>query len=348
MRSFAERKGIGAIVVVACLAFIILTGGVLYYLFVWNPAQQAKISGPTVFYGTVSATVRENNYLDMGTTPTTTSDVYKFYHSYGKDIGAISQNDLLGGTTMTVGTAGSIGVNREDNGILFFLAYPGTDYFLDIKHTLEANSQRFKEYRYVDYDNDNRLEALYKVDFTDISKPDPQTNPPFDVNVQVLQEDTSLALSAPDDQLAIGTGTKTGTIEWTITGLSEKYAAGLARLYISSNETTFGSYVKITGLSIGYEIGTFTGGSITPDTGAKTYWVNIGVSDYRELVYVEEKTLLLHAGGGISYVAVTASFESYFTALDLTQAVNLTLTLETIGANEAVDTAITDTFKMSG
>jgi len=340
MHSFKDRKGVSAIIVVGILAMILLTGGILYYLFVY----QYKINPPDetqIFYGTVSALVSETNYLDMGTAVASTSDVYKFYHGYGKTLSTITKADLLGGTTATVGTALSVGVNKEDLGMIFLVAYAGTDYFLDIEHTMTANP-RFKEYRYIDYDSDNRLETIFSIDVIDISKPDPQSNPPLSVNIQCLHEDTSIALSSPADQDSLGTGTKTGTIEWTITGISEKYSVELARLYVVSNETTFGDLAKVTGYSV-EQVGTFTGGDITADTGAKTYWVNVGISDYREVVYCKP---LSRAAGGSSTVKITVSYETYFTAA--TQAVSYTLYVQAIGADEAVDSALSDPVFLGG
>lgn len=200
---------------------------------------------------------------------------------------------------------------------------------------MDANP-RFKDYKFVDVDNDNRLEVVFDVDVSDIAPPDPNLKPSLDAIIMVVQEDTSVSLNSPSDQTSISTGTSTGTIEWQLTGISEKYGKGLARVYIKSNESEFESLVKVTSVEID-GVGIFSGADIDPDSGAKTWYVDIGITDYRELVYAH---ILERPTGGKSYVGITVSWETYFTAS--TDAVTLTLYVQTIGADESVDSAISD------
>jgi hypothetical protein len=212
---------------------------------------------------------------------------------------------------------------------------------LDALATAEYNIG-FDNWRTLDVDGDNRLEYVFEIDVSGFdSSLDTNTK---QINMIVIQEDTSVATNSPDDQDSIGTGTKTGTIEWQITGIAEKYGARLARLYITSNETTFESLVTVTKVYVGGDVDkTFTSADINPVSGDKTWYVDLDVDDYRELV---DTHLLTHDAGGSTYVPVTVYWESYFAAAS--DAAQLTLTMQTMGADEALDTADTDAVVLGG
>lgn len=328
-----NKKGISPWIAVLCIAVIVFACVGTYYM-VKQLQVQEKPKEEEVFYGTLSITVNEDNYLSRGSSVSTTSDSYVAYHPKGKSLDESTEADFVSGVSFTVGTAKDYSLSENDNGHLWFKAYTGTDFFLHIQGTIDANDEIGDTYKYADVDNDNRLEVVFDIDVSNYRLSDVKQS--LNIVVMVVQEDTSLALNAPADQDSIGTGTKTGTIEWQITGIAEKYGASLARIYFVSNESTFESYATITSVTIA-GVGTFSGGDITGDSGAKTWYVDIGVSDYREPVYCP---LLLHEAGGTSYVAVTVSWESYFTSAS--QALSITPYVQTMGADEAVDSAITD------
>jgi hypothetical protein len=330
------KKGTSAVVTVAALIAIIFMALGAYYFY-----TQIRITPITpsdeVFYGTISVTIGEDNYLDRGASVSTTSDSYIAYHTGGKSLDDAVESDFVGGNAskFTVGTAKDVTIDRIDKGHFWLKAYTGTDYYLHIESTLNANS-RIKDYKFVDVDNDNRLEVVFDVDVSDIAPPNPNIKPALDITLMVIQEDTSVSLNSPADQTSISTGTSTGTIEWQLKDISEKYGKGLARVYIKSNESEFESLVKVTSVEID-GVGIFSGADIDPDSGAKTWYVDIGVTDHRELVYAH---ILERPTGGKSHVGITVSWETYFTAS--TDAVTLTLYVQTIGADESVDTALSD------
>jgi len=326
------KKAFSLLLGVLCVVSIVVACLFGYWMYRQISLQEKEEVTP--FAGTISLTVQEDNYLSRGTAVTSTSDSYVAYHSKGKALADATKEDFVSGITFTVGTAKDVSVETVDLGHLWFKAYTGTDYFLHVEGTIEANPviMTADGSKFLDLDNDNRLEVVFDVDLSrEIADPKQSK----DIVVMCVQEDTSLALNTPADQTGIGSGTKTGTIEWQITGCSEKYGFRLARLYVTSNETTFESLCKVTSVNIA-QVGTFTGSAIKSDSGAKTWYIDIGISDYRELVY---SYLLMRSSGGTSYVAVTVSWETYFTGA---QAVTLTLKLEPIGADEAVDTALSD------
>lgn len=329
-----NRKAVSSLGVVIAILLIIFLALGCYYLYTQLTAPPTPVE---VFAGTLSVTMAEDNFLDRGASVSTTSDNYVAYHTFGKTIDEVVSTDFLGGSAFTVGTAKDISVDPIDNGHFFLLCYTGTDFYLEVPGTLGANP-RINAYKLVDADNDNRLEVVFDVDVSSMS-PDPK--PSLDIIAMVVSEDTDPALNSPANQSTIGTGTKTGTIEWQITGVDEKKGKALARLYVSQNRSQE-DYMKVTAFDID-GVGTFNGGKITYDTGAKTWYVDIDISDYRELVYAK---LLERPSGSKSYFGVTVSWETYFvTAGD---GVEVTLYVETIGADEAVDTALSDAVTLSG
>ncbi len=291
------------------------------------------------FVGTLSITVVESNVLDPSATPSTTSDVYKIFGSRGKTLNEVTAADLVGGTTFTVGTAANFGVSQEDKGLLFMTVDAGSDYFED-STSITSQNIGFSAAREMDIDGDNRMEYVYAVDVSSFDSAK-ETNVK-QINIMVVQEDTSIALSSPSDQDSIGTGTKTGTIEWQITGIAEKYGGRLARIYVVSNDTTFESQCVVKSVSIA-GVGTFTGSAINPVSGDKTWYIDIGVADYRELV---DTIMLKHPAGGTSYVAVTVGWETYFASAS--DATSLTLYAQFMGADEALDAADSDACVLGG
>ena len=326
-------KAISAIVTVALLIFIVVgvMAGYVLYAFYIAPGPPPE---EEAFYGTISITVNADDYLDRGATTTLTGGKFIAFHSYGKSISEAEESDLVGGYSFSQGTAKDVGVETEDNGHIWLYIYGGTSYYLHLQGTIDANPRLSDDYEFIDVDNDNRLEVLFDLDLSDIAEPLPKEKPTLDIVIMADQEDTTVSLNSPANQTSIATGTQVGTIEWQLLDIASKYGCGLARLYISQNRTQE-DMMSITDVDID-QIGTFSSGDITYDSGAKSWYVDIGIADYKELVYAP---ILEHAQGGKSYVGITVSFETYFTAS--TDAVKVTLSVETIGTNEAVDTAVT-------
>jgi len=334
-------KRVSALVAVALMVVIVVgvMGSYVLYTFYIAPGPPPP-SGEEVFYGTISITIGEENSLDRGADVATDSDSYVAYHPQNKSFDEAEESDFVGGSTFTVGTAKDYGVESGDNGEIWFKAYSGTDYFLDIDETIAGHS-RIKEHRFIDVDNDNKLETVFLIDVSDISEPLPVSKPTLDLTIMVIREDTTLALNSPADQDSIGTGTKTGTIEWQLTGIAEKYGACLARVYVTQNRTQE-DFMSVTNIEID-QVGIYSGGDITYESGAKAWYFDIDIDDYREVV---ECPQLTRPSGGKSYVGITISWETYFTAAS--DAVNVTLYLEPIGADEAVDTTLSDAVALGG
>jgi len=336
-----HKKAVSVWIAVLVIAVVLFASVGTYYL----ATQILGVSPPgadeaEIFYGSITLTVAESNLLDPSSTPSTTSDSYIVYHSRGLSLSEVSASDFIGGVTYVVGTGADFDVSPEDEGTIFLYADAGTDFFLDHQATMD-NNIGVESCRTLDADGDNRDEYVFSIDVSDYNA-DPK--PTKQLNMIVVEEDTSIATNSPADQDSIGTGTKTGTIEWQITGIAEKYGGRLARLYVVSNDTTFESQALVTAVSIaGISGSPFSGGDIEPDSGAKTWYIDIGVDDYRELV---DTHLLTRASGGSSYVGVTVSWETYFAAA--ADATELTLYVQMMGADEALETADSDACILGG
>jgi len=334
-----HKKAVSVWIAVLVIAVVLFASVGTYYL----ATQILGVSPPgadeaEIFYGSITLTVAESNLLDPSSTPSTTSDSYIVYHSRGKALTEVTASDFIGGVTYVVGTGADFDVSPEDEGTILLYADAGTDFFLDYQAT-KTNNIGVSECRTLDVDGDHRDEYVFSIDVSDyVADPKPTKQ----INMIVVEEDTTITLSSPTDQDSIGTGTKTGTIEWQIEGIAEKYGGRLARVYVVSNDTTFESQAAITAVSIA-GVGTFTGSDITPDSGAKTWYIDIGVDDYRELV---DTHLLTRASGGSSYVGVTVSWETYFAAAS--DATELTLYVTMMKATESLDTADSDACILGG
>lgn len=338
-----NRKGISTVIAIAAIVLIIFGCVGTYYMYrMLQVSEDERVT--EVFYGTVTITVGESNALDSSASVSTTSDSYVAYHTKGQSLSEATKSDFIGGSTFTVGTAKDISIEKEDEGKLWVKAYTGTDYFLHLADTIEANPRiKSDAYKFIDVDNDNRLEVVFEIDLSDISEPLPVTKPTMDLTIMVIQEDTSVAFNSPADITSIGTGTKTGTIEWGITGCSEKYGFALARIYITQNRTNE-DYMIVSAVDV-EGIDVFSGSAITYDSGSKTWSVDIDIDDYREVVGAHQ---MLRRLGGSSTFDITVSYETYFTASGSGHAVTVTVYAQTIGADEAVDTAISDAVDLAG
>jgi len=237
MKAFKlDKKAISPWIAVLIIAIVVFAS-VGTYFFYTQILTVSKEEEEGVFYGSITLTVAESNLLDPSSTPSTTSDSYIVYHSRGKALTEVTASDFIGGVTYVVGTGADFDVSPEDEGTILLYADAGTDFFLDYQAT-KTNNIGVSECRTLDVDGDHRDEYVFSIDVSDyVADPKPTKQ----INMIVVEEDTTITLSSPTDQDSIGTGTKTGTIEWQIEGIAEKYGGRLARVYVVSNDTTFES-----------------------------------------------------------------------------------------------------------
>ena len=322
---------IGALVLIAivvCVSFVVVV--------VTNP-DLLSLGGEDVttpYDGDLKVTITESNFLDRGAAVTTTSDKYSFYSSGGDALSSATSADFIAGKDFTVGTEKTVSIAPADLGKFWIYADPGTDFFLNPDATKEANVA-IVAYERIDVDDDNNDEYVFEVD--ESSTKEKLTTPTREYTMVLCEEDSSLALNSPADQDSTGTGTQTGKIEWQLT-IDEQYAARIARVYITSNETTFQSMIDLESISI-------TGISVSSiDADSPNWEADMNINNYREPL--DTKLVMIEEDPATSYVAITVKWESYFAAD--TEAVTLTLNVVTMGADESVNAAITDVVMIHG
>ena len=327
-----SSKGISTIVAALILVAIVVVASL--GIGIWTGAIPLDFGdGAAVPYdGQLAVTITEANLLVRGASVTTTSDKYSFYPSGGAALEDASVDDFLGGEDFVVGTEKTINIEPEDLGTWWLYADPGTDWFMDAAATKAANSE-IVGYEKIDVDDDGRDEYVFEVDVSGTKEK--LTTPSRTLKMVLIEEDTTPpSLDAPADQTSIGTGSVTDIkIKWELT-VAELKGIRIADVYLSTNETIFKEDVIVTSLSI---LGT---SGVTRDN---PYWVaNMGVNDPYEpldtkLVMIEENAE--------TEISITVKVTTTFAVAD--HGVELTLSIVTMGADEAQDTAITDTVILS-
>jgi len=300
-----NKKGVSTVLVSVCLIVITVVASLIgYYYF----AVLTKPPSPEVdFYGTGQIKVTAQNWADK-TDVSETSPTYTAYNTLGTDLDSMVKADFAGGTSLTADTATDINILPEDEGYLALWIYPGTAHFIDLDLTQNANN-RIKEFRTdLDINADGKRDTLASFYVGDLGSPGQAVKPSVGLNLQLVPDETAdLTINSPADKV-MGTGTKTGTVEWQIGAFEEKKGWTLARVYVTQNRTDE-DVIKVTGISVGYDIGAFTEGSITYETGAKRWSFDIDVANYRA---VQDGRLIERPVAGTSYCSFTLSIETYF------------------------------------
>ena len=325
-----SNKGIAPLLAVGLIAVIVVACVAAYFAVDYLSVAETA----TVFDGDIGVTIAESNLLDRDASVTTTSDSYQWFSSAGAALELATDSDFIGGKTFTVGTEKTVTIYPEDLGTFWLYADPGTDFFMSPASTKNANSE-IVSYERIDVDDDNNDEYVFEVDVS--ATKDKLTEPSREYSMVLVEEDTARSLNAPADQDSTGTGTQTGKIEWQLT-IAEMKGVRLARVYVTSNETTFKSQIDVTSISI-----TDLSVSSVDDDGER-WEAEYGVDDYREPL--DCPLLTIEEDPDQSYVSITVKWESYFAAG--TEAVDMTISVITMGANEATDAAITDTVSIGG
>lgn len=282
--------------------------------------------------GDIAVTITESNLLVRGAAVTTTSDKYSFYPSGGLALEDADESYFVAGEDFTVGTENTITIAPIDAGTWWLYTDPGTDWWIDPDATKGANAE-IVGYERIDVDDDGRDEYVFEVDVS--ATKEKLTTPSRTYKMVLVEEDTSPSLDSPADQDDIGTGSVADVkIKWELT-IAELKGIRIADVYISTNETIFKEDVVVTSISI---LGT---SSVRQDS---PYWVaNMGITDPYEpldtkLVMIEEDEE--------TEIAITVKVTTTFEAAD--DAVELTLNIITMGADEDQDTAITDAVTLGG
>lgn len=327
MRS--NRKGVSTVLVSALLIVTIIVVAMFgYYIYsqMWAPKPPTE-----PFYGTAQIKLTASNSFDQSDV-TETSPTYKAFHTDGQDFDSMVKADFSAGVSLTADTATDMDVTIDDVGYEALWIYAGTAHFLDLEETAASNSRIKGSRTDLDINADGKRDTLLSLYLGDVAEPGANIKPVVTIDLKMVPDETAdLTINSPADK-TMGTGTKTGTVEWQIAGFEEKKGWTLSRVYIVQNRTDQ-DYVKVTGVSIGYEVGAFPESSLTYETGAKRWSVDIDVENYRA---VQDCILIKRPIAGTSYCSFTVSIETYFTTGNY--AVTLTLYVEAINPSGTITT----------
>ena len=327
------NKGIAPLVAVGVIVCIVVAAlGGIYFL---APDLLDSSDGVTTPYdGDIDVTIAEANALDRGASVTSTSDSYKFYPSRGIAIDDATESDFGSGNILIVGTEETITVEPEDLGTWWLYVDSGTDFWVDPDRT-KADNAGIVDYAEIDVDDDTRDEYVFEVDVSGIREK--LTTSSRTYTLVLLADDDAVTVDSPADQDSLGTGSVPDTkIKWEMT-IGEQTAARISEIYVSTNETVFREDVSITSISV-------SGVSTSTVVQDNPYWyANMGVSDsYMPLdcpiveIPEDEETELAIT------VKLTTTFE------DAADAVELTLNIITMDADESQNTAVTDAVIVGG
>lgn len=332
-----SNKGVSTVLVALALIAII----VACIVFVYISLKPAPLEVAEPYYGTLSLTIGELSKFDRSTVSTTTP-TYEVFHTGGKSLDDMAESDFTGPTSGSLPSAQDLSINPEDLGYFFLRAYGGSAHFVDVEATKSANP-RVTEDRYIDVNNDNKLDVVFAVYVGDMGDPGQAQKVPLDFNVLLCADDgTNVAMSSPTDK-TMGNGTQTGAIEWDLTTFAEKKGFAIARIYVKQNRTEEDLF-HITEASVSYAP---SGVDVTDtgpiyESGAKRWSVDLDVTDYRECVYA---VLVERDIGKASKASITVSFESYFSA-GTKSVVEVTLYAELIKPSNGFYTTLSDVVKV--
>jgi hypothetical protein len=278
----------------------------------------------------------------------------------------------------------SLSIYPSDAGILGLWADSGitTDYVIPAA-TKAANPGLIVDFALGSWDNSGNLEVLFKVNFASIPGT-PSTSgtagPAVTLIVKTSSDDDSNLQfgTAPTTITGQGTGTKTVSVTQYLNGASNTLANNKAytigRILVGDNETTFEALWALQSVSIAFAgvdpyIGTInmaiSGNNIYHNAGAKQWEVtltpgilcNAGSSgtvasgcnttpasanvNYRQTF---TNILVGHRSGDPGTVAVTLSFQTYFTATGT--GVQSTLKVDAAKPNNVLITQLTQTWAL--
>jgi hypothetical protein len=275
----------------------------------------------------MSITVVEEDTFDVATAASTSSPSYYAYHTHGKSLDAMIADDFSGGVSFTAGTAKNYHVDADDLGMIVFWFYGGTADYVDVAHTLSANSWTQSRGN-LDINNDKKPDYLFLADVSKAGKPDANNVAQnFIVKLATADVDSGTTMANTADKSSIGTGTKTNTITWKVSGFAQKTGVAISRVYVThganvTNEDL--ASVKSISVAYGSQEVIVSGSDIVYDSGGKT-WYMYGSGDSvmdgnrRDLV---DAMLCLRQEGGSEEIVITVTVETYF----VTGTVGITLT----------------------
>ena len=332
-----NKKGISAALLVIALAAIIVVACIVGVWFILDMTREEEPEEP--YYGTMTLTIAELSTFDRSAV-STTSAKYEVFSPSGVALDGAEESDFnnpKGGATLP--NAVDVSINPEDEGYFWIRTYGGSAHFVDVEATDDAND-RIEASTFIDVNSDNKLDVVFSVYVGDMGDPGQAQKVPVDLSVYLVPDDGgSVSVSSPSDK-TMSNGTQTSSIEWELSGHSEKKGFEIARVYVKSNRTEE-DLVHVTSVSVSYAPSDVNEVDPAPsyESGAKKWSVDLDVTDYRQAVY---GITCARDTGEASKVGITVAFESYFASGTLAQ-VEITIYVELIKPASSFYTTLSDT-----
>jgi hypothetical protein len=188
-----------------------------------------------------------------GGTVTPGSPVYSYFYDEPTE----------GDTGIGITVAGEdITIIADNDGMIWIDAYGGTDFYL-IQSVLRG-LPNVKMVKVNDWDNDDDLDCLIKLDLSRFLKEQHEYKPTYVMELPLLDIDVAgLDDDDPADQRTLGTGGGTVEVTWKYTGVDAQDGYVISELWVLTNDTVKGNDVTLKSMTVS--------GSHTVIGGTKTY-----------------------------------------------------------------------------
>jgi hypothetical protein len=366
-----KRRKQGAIQINAGTLIVI---GIVLLLAWWmfgGALTPGQIQPPTQIQKTVTQlpfqnynigfTYQEQNAIS-GASVSTSSPVYAVYHSNGRRLSQVST--LYGelGTTISSGsTATKFAVNEADGDFLFVNIDTGTAHYPDPAAFLKANPA-FTAAKWIPVSSATVPELVAELQISKLGAPNYNIDPSISIQLLIpcIPDDLAASLSSPADQDSIGTTANTDVyVEWELTNLSAGEAFAIARLWITSNQTT--AYMEVQDVQIisSSKIVTMNsfqdvGTSLTISSAYSTAGTASGVTQFWRYWPSDEdvstdytNTLLIpRSSSDADSIKIKVHAKVSFTAA--TDAVTINCNLRLVSAANGLQSTVSDTVVLGG
>ena len=171
-----------------------------------------------------------------GGTATPTTPVYSYFYEEPSD----------GDTGVGITVAGEdLTIKASNDGIVWLDVYGGTDFYL-VDSIIRGSNPEVVETKIVDWDGDDTLDFLVKLDLSRFLKSVHQYKPTYVMELPLLDVDVAgLDDNDPANIESIGTAQVTVTMVWTISGVTAEDGYAISELWVVTNDTAKGVDVTL-------------------------------------------------------------------------------------------------------
>ena len=201
---------------------------------------------------TIDFEIDESDW-QAGGAPTSTNSLYSYFYDEPTE----------GDTGIGITLAGEyITVKAENDGVIWMDCYGGDDEYL-VDSVIRGSNVEILATKIVDWDGDDELDYLVKLDLSRFLMEDFQYKPTYVMEFPLMDMDvtTHAPITVPADQAAIGNTRTTVTVTWPIAGVDAEDGYAISEMYILTNDTAKGVDVECKQLTISGTTTLFQGSS---------------------------------------------------------------------------------------